>query len=65
MQNDEIINILASNIGNQAITIARLQTENSQLKKLLIDANDQLKKKNEKVQKKVKSSEHTESNVTD
>ncbi|MBH9986600.1 hypothetical protein [Lactobacillus sp. M0390] len=61
MQNDEIINILASNIGNQAITIARLQTENSQLKKLLIDANDQLKKKN----KKVKSSEHTESNVTD
>ena len=65
MQNDGIINILASNIGNQAITIARLQTENSQLKKLLIDANDQLKKKNEKVQKKVKSSEHTESNVTD
>lgn len=61
MQNDEIINILASNIGNQAITIARLQTENNQLKKLLIDANEQLEKQEKK---EVKSSEHTQSNIT-
>ena len=65
MQNDGIINILASNIGNQAITIARLQTENKQLKKLLIDANEQLEKQSKKEQKKVKSSEHTQSNITD
>lgn len=65
MQNNEIINILASNIGNQAITIARLQTENNQLKKLLIDANEQLEKQSKKEQKKVKSSEHTQSNITD
>lgn len=65
MQNDGIINILASNIGNQAITIARLQTENKQLKKLLIDANEQLEKQSKKEQKKVKSSEHTQPNITD
>ena len=65
MQNDGIINILASNIGNQAITIARLQTENKQLKKLLIDANEQLEKQSKKEQRKVKSSEHTQPNITD
>lgn len=65
MQNDGIINILASNIGNQAITIARLQTENKQLKKLLIDANEQLEKQSKKEQKKVKFSEHTQPNITD
>ncbi|MCT6888731.1 MAG: hypothetical protein M3Z87_03585 [Lactobacillus sp.] len=65
MQNDGIINILASNIGNQAITIARLQTENKQLQKLLIDANEQLEKQSKKEQKKVKSSEHTQPNITD
>lgn len=51
--NDEITGILASNIANQAITIAKLQSENNQLKKLLIKTEE------------VKDSEHTKPDATD
>lgn len=54
---DEVISILAGNIANQAITIAKLQAENNQLKNLLVKANEQLEKKKEK--KEVKADEHT------
>lgn len=58
---DEVISILAGNIANQAITIAKLQAENNQLKNLLVKANEQLEKKKEK--KEVKSDEHTHSDA--
>lgn len=54
---DEVINILASNIANQAITIAKLQAENNQIKNLLVRANDELEKKG------VKADEHTNINA--
>lgn len=55
---EEVISILAGNIANQAITIAKLQAENNQLKNLLVKANEQLEKK-----KEVKSDEHTHSDA--
>ena len=54
--NEDVVNILARSIANQAITIAKLQAENNQLKKLLVKANEQLEKK-----KEVKADEHTHS----
>lgn len=51
---EEVISILAGNIANQAITIAKQQSEINQLKSLLVKANEQLEKK-----KEVKADEHT------
>lgn len=56
--NEDVVNILAGNIANQAITIAKLQAENNQLKNLLVKANEQLEKK-----KEVKANEHTNPNA--
>lgn len=42
--NDEVVNILAGNIANQAITIAKQQSEINQLKSLLVKANENLEK---------------------
>lgn len=55
---DEVVNILASNIANQAITIAQQQSEINQLKKLLVKANDEIEKKG------VIADEHTNSNAS-
>lgn len=55
--NDEVVNILANNLANQAIMIAKQQSEINQLKKLLVKANDEVEKKG------VKADEHTDSNV--
>lgn len=55
---DEVVKILASNIANQAITIAKQQSEISQLKDLLVRANEKLEKK-----KEVKLNEHTSPNA--
>lgn len=56
--NNDVVNILAGNIANQAITIAKLTAENSQLKELLVKANEQLNKKG------MKNNEHTKSDIT-
>lgn len=53
---EEVISILAGNIANQAITIAKQQSEINQLKSLLVKANEKLEKK-----KEVKADEHTHS----
>jgi len=58
--NNEVINILANNLANQAITIAQLKSENNQLKKLLARANDELESK-----KEMKNNEPAKSNITD
>ncbi|MCO6528993.1 hypothetical protein [Lactobacillus sp.] len=55
---EEVISILAGNIANQAITIAKQQSEINQLKSLLVKANEQLEKK-----KEVKADEHTHSDA--
>ena len=55
---EEVISILAGNIANQAITIAKQQREINQLKSLLVKANEQLEKK-----KEVKADEHTHSDA--
>lgn len=55
--NDEVVNILAGNIANQAITIAKQQSEINQLKSLLVKANENLEKN-----KEVIADEHTNSN---
>lgn len=59
--NNDVINILASNLANQAISIAKLKTENNELKKLLAKANDQLNSK----KKEMKNNESAESNASD
>lgn len=56
--NEDVVNILASNIANQAITIAKQQSEINQLKSLLVKANEKLEKK-----KEVKVNEHTNPNA--
>ncbi|MCX8721217.1 MULTISPECIES: hypothetical protein [unclassified Lactobacillus] len=55
---DEVVNILAGNIANQAITIAKQQSEINQLKSLLVKANENLEKN-----KEVIADEHTNSNA--
>lgn len=55
---EEVISILAGNIANQAITIAKQQSEINQLKSLLVKANEKLEKK-----KEVKADEHTHSDA--
>lgn len=59
--NNEVINILASNLANQAISIAKLKAENNQLKKLLAQTNDQLNSE----KKEMKNNESAESNASD
>lgn len=57
--NNDVINILAGNLANQAITIAQLKSENNQLKKLLTRANDQL----EGNKKEMSDNEPAKSNI--
>jgi len=58
--NNDVINILASNLANQAISIAKLKAENNELKKLLAKANDQLNSE----KKEMENNESAKSNVT-
>lgn len=58
--NNDVINILAGNLANQAISIAKLKAENNELKKLLAKANDQLNSE----KKEMKNNEPAKSNVT-
>lgn len=59
--NNDVISILASNLANQAISIAKLKAENNQLKKLLAQTNDQLNSE----KKEMKNNESAESNASD
>lgn len=59
--NNDVINILAGNLANQAISIAKLKAENNQLKKLLAQTNDQLNSE----KKEMKNNESAESNASD
>lgn len=58
--NNDVINILASNLANQAISIAKLKAENNELKKLLAKANDQLNS----AKKEMRNNEPAKSNFT-
>ncbi len=58
MDND-VINILAGNLANQAITIAQLKSENKQLKKLLIRANEQLESNKKEMSDNEPAKSHT------
>lgn len=58
--NNDVISILANNLANQAISIAKLTAENNELKKLLAKANDQLNSE----KKEMENNESAKSNVT-